>query len=229
MKYLITASWLFLITYGFAQSPSDYFTAAEIANSNTAIDEDYLSQEEKNIYLYSNLARTSPQKFNRFYIDFVKSRRVNWKELFSKNNYYKSLSTDLLSQKPLEALYPDRELYELAKCWAKESGEKGITGHNRISCPDVGRENCSYGYSKGLEIVMQLLIDDGIASLGHRTNILSSSKGLGAAIQPHTKYGSCSVLDFWGTNDKLKKLKAERASLFPELMKKMESPGDENC
>ena len=187
MRNVFLTTLIIISISGYSQDIEKFFTPSEILFSNTAINEVYLSNEEKDIFLYANLARKQPKKFNAFYREFVKVRRTKWKELLSKNPYYTSLSSDLLKQKQLDPLYPDKALFELAKCWAIESGERGITGHNRIKCENVGRENCSYGYSKGLDIIMQLLIDEGVESLGHRTNILSNSKGLGTSIQAHTK------------------------------------------
>ena len=89
---------------------------------------------------------------------------------------------------------------------------------DRIECEDVGRENCSYGYSRGIDVVMQLLIDKGVKSLGHRKNLLSNSVGMGASIQPHKTYAHCAVLDFWDTNDRIKEMKAERMKDFPRVM-----------
>ncbi len=63
-------------------------------------------------------------------------------------------------------------------------------------------ENCAYGPSDPLAIVMQLLVDDGVPSLGHRKTILSSNyKFVGIAIEPHKKYGHNCVQDFSDTGD----------------------------
>ena len=60
-------------------------------------------------------------------------------------------------------------------------------------------ENCSYGYNDSESIVMSLLIDEGVASLGHRKNILSKDfKRVGVAIGKHPTYKYCAVMDFGG-------------------------------
>jgi uncharacterized protein YkwD len=44
---------------------------------------------------------------------------------------------------------------------------------------------------------MQLLIDDGIESLGHRKNILEPKyQWIGIAIEPHKTYRTNCVMDF---------------------------------
>jgi hypothetical protein len=58
-------------------------------------------------------------------------------------------------------------------------------------------ECCDYGHNDALEIVLSLLIDEGIPSLGHRDVCLSNYVKLGVAIQPHKRYGTNTVLDFY--------------------------------
>jgi uncharacterized protein YkwD len=50
-----------------------------------------------------------------------------------------------------------------------------------------------------MEIVLQLLIDHGVPSRGHRKNILNgSSNYVGVSIQPHNGYRFNCVQDFAG-------------------------------
>ena len=64
-------------------------------------------------------------------------------------------------------------------------GPKGIVGHTGSDGSDPftrmkrvgafnmgGGENCSYGMQTGKDVVLQLLIDDGVESRGHRKNIM---------------------------------------------------------
>ncbi len=57
---------------------------------------------------------------------------------------------------------------------------------------------------------MQLLIDDGVPSRGHRTNIFKNDfKIIGAWGGSHTKYKTCTVINYvggfsaWGQGNKI--------------------------
>ena len=58
-------------------------------------------------------------------------------------------------------------------------------------------ENCSYGYEQAIDIVLTLMIDEGIKDVGHRKNILSEDfNAVGVAIRPHKNYRINCVIDF---------------------------------
>jgi uncharacterized protein YkwD len=58
-------------------------------------------------------------------------------------------------------------------------------------------ECCYYGVEDAFDIIVDLLIDQGVSSLGHRKICLSPSyTELGVSIQPHKTYSSNTVLDF---------------------------------
>jgi hypothetical protein len=73
-----------------------------------------------------------------------------------------------------------------------------MVGHNSISCTDgYHGECCSYGNENGKDIVLQLLIDHDVPSLGHRKICLNEAYvKVGASIQSHKIYESCCVVDF---------------------------------
>ncbi len=198
-----------------AQEPSAFFSSQEIAEANTAQSVSYLTAEEKDIFLYNNLARMQPKKFHKFYEAYCEA--TNKTHLLKTNHYYTTLSTDLLNRQPSPPLLPDRQMFESAECWAIESGEKGILGHKRITCTGgYGGENCAYGPETGKAIVMLLLIDFGVESLGHRSNMLSPSwRGMGTAIRPHIGYRMCAVQNFSTQNDILR-AEAEKKRIAEE-------------
>jgi hypothetical protein len=58
-------------------------------------------------------------------------------------------------------------------------------------------ENMDFGSNNATDIIVNLLIDDGVATRGHRKNILHPDYHyVGAALGPHPNYHYCCVMDF---------------------------------
>ena len=58
-------------------------------------------------------------------------------------------------------------------------------------------ENICYGPGEARLVVMDLIIDDGVANRGHRKNIFSRAfDTAGAACGPHPRFGNVCVIDF---------------------------------
>lgn len=117
------------------------------------------------------------------------------------SNYYTSLLDTMLSLKPLKLLYPDSLCFAGAQCHALNSGAEGYVGHTRSKeeCRKkwyYSGECCDYGHNKPLDIIMSLLIDEDVESLGHREICLSSYKKIGVSVQYHALYSYTAVLDF---------------------------------
>lgn len=177
----------------------------EWKNSNyniayTAQNTDYLTENEKLVYYYLNLARLNPPLFAETFL--IKYTRWNSHENLSLSDYYTgSLYKTMKNMQPVGVLSPQKDLFESARCHAITSGKKGYVGHTRLpnsNCKSYfSGECCSYGQFDALEIVMQLLIDSGVPNLGHRKICLDGGyKTLGVSVQPHKTYRFNSVLDF---------------------------------
>lgn len=173
------------------------WTEAQLAQANTAKNISVLNEEEKNTIKYLNLARLFPADFARIEIEKYQLP-PNYNSSPSFAYYRKTLLEDLYTRKPVKALMFDMTMYEYALCWAKESGELGIVGHNRVKCKDGNFAECaSYGMFAGRDIVIQWLIDDNVPSLLHRINSLNGSyTKVGVSIKPHKTYKVCAVADF---------------------------------
>lgn len=139
-----------------------------------------------------------PSKFAELEVrDYLGPREFG--NYLEDSEYKKSLYRQLLNAQPLSPLQFDQEMYQLAKCFAYESGESGYVGHNRSNCSqgNLMGECCDYGNSKGKDVALSLLIDHDVPSLGHRKICLSSRyRVLGVKMAPHKRYRHCAVLDF---------------------------------
>lgn len=187
-------------------SPSPYlthFTPEEISRADIGAAL-RCSDEERQLYLLINLARTSPRKFwdhvAKVYLDTV-----------APNSYIASLEEDLTTMEPREPYHPDQRLIDAASYHAYDIGSSGITGHNSsdgtgfvarakrfVQCYGSfsAGECCSFGSSNAIDIVMQLLVDEGVESHGHRNNLLSPKYTMvGLKMFFHSQYQTCCVID----------------------------------
>lgn len=173
-------------------------------SANTGANVKYLTEEEKKVLLLMNLARIDGKAFAE---KILKLFTIT--DNTTDNEYLKSLYADLKALPSLKPLKPFEKLCQSAAYHANDMGSKGQTGHdssNGTKCFDRIKkyydggymaENCSYGFGDALNIVMQLLIDDGIASKGHRMSIISPNyKKVGLSIKPHKSYSYNCVQDF---------------------------------
>jgi uncharacterized protein YkwD len=118
----------------------------------------------------------------------------------------------LSRQKPLPPLAWSAGLAAAAADLVEEEGVSGAVGHygrsgsgpkERIELHGEwqGRiaENICYGPDDARQVVMDLIIDDGVPDRGHRKNIFSLAfTKAGAACGPHPGFGTVCVIDFAG-------------------------------
>lgn len=182
--------------FGFVPQ-TETWTAEELKTANTAINSTFMDSTEREIVKYCNLARLYPKKFARLEVqNYIGS--VEQPEQYKNSENRRSLIRDLNASKAAGALQPDSALTVMADCFQQELAASGKTGHDRKNCTeDYMAENCSFGKSTAKDVVLQLLIDEGVASLGHRKNILNEKYSkLGVAFGEHKKYRNCAVMDF---------------------------------
>lgn len=185
-----------------AQSnPWSAWEADVVRSLNTGSEQEYLNEEEKKVILFMNMARFDGPLFERTFLQSYIQENLQ-----ENNSYIRSLRKDLKKTAGLRPLVPEKDLTALAQEHARKFGEKGRTGHgdfNKRYEPLLGNpynhvgENCSYGYEQAVDIVVSLLIDEGVKSLGHRKNILAPDfNSVGAAIRPHKTYRTNCVTAF---------------------------------
>lgn len=179
-----------------------------IDQANTGKNADYLTNDERRIILYTNMARLQPKKFGETFLDYYYKKN----NLFVVTPQFTSLKEELSKAAPANALQPDKVLYDAAHSFAVKMGQEGKTGHedfqNRMKealtkYTKVG-ENCSYGDTGTMDCVVRLLIDDADPTrLQHRKNVLDPDfTSIGVSIQPHKVYKLNYVLEYGGKSDK---------------------------
>lgn len=165
----------------------------------------YMNEEEQKVVLFMNMARHDGALFAETFLNsYVEINQVE------HTPFLKSLYRDLAKVAGIVPLVPEEDLTSVAQGHAVKSGETGHVGHKDIKkrfAPLRGNpyiewaENCSYGYEEAISIVITLLIDEGIETMGHRKNILNTSyNSVGVAIRPHTSYRVNCVIDFGKRN-----------------------------
>ncbi len=181
---------------------SDYSTAWNnpiYTKCNTAANAAYMSKTEKDVIYILNIVRSYPVQFaNNVLRNYPEKSSMPW---ISNTTYYQSLMDTLLKLTPINLLLPDKACYVSAECHASNAGRTGFVGHERQTneCKkklNYNAECCDYGSRSALDIVLSLLIDENVPSLGHRWACLGSYKTVGVSVQPHKTYRYNSVLDF---------------------------------
>ena len=192
-------------------------TKWDVKTLDTARNVDYLSDIEKDVVLEMNMARTNPSLYADLYI----APRI---KNFNGKTYNGRLITQegaavvdecakfMAKAKALSVLKPEKGLSLAAQKHSGTQGETDQTGHTGVdgSTPfkriekygtyKTAGENIAYGSNSGRDIVVDLLIDDGVSSRGHRKNIMNAqfdSSGVGYT-KKHKTYGSVCVITYAG-------------------------------
>jgi uncharacterized protein YkwD len=111
---------------------------------------------------------------------------------------------------PLSPLRPSRGMSAAARDHVADTGPKGLIGHQGSDGSDVGQrlnrygawdgqvgENIAYGPTDARDIVLGLIIDDGVPGRGHRQNIFHPSYHVvGVACGAHARFQTMCVITF---------------------------------
>jgi uncharacterized protein YkwD len=189
-----------------------------IETLDTAKDADYLSAIEKDVVLEMNKVRSDPKKYAELYIQT--ELRYYSGNLYQKpgeiaiqtqegRKAVESCVAALSKMKGVQILQPELGLSRGTKDHTADQGKTGKTGHDggdkstpftRIERYGKGYntagENLAYGPVTGQAIVVQLLIDDGVPSRGHRTNIMNQDfSQAGVSFGAHPQFRTmCAIV-----------------------------------
>jgi hypothetical protein len=201
----------FLIWFLPALAAGQYngFTSDEMAFAREPAEADFLSENEKEVIVLINLARMDGKRFwAHIAAPYIATHEID------ASRYTRSLEKDLNTLPYLEPLSANKTLYEAALRHARASGKSGQVGHRSSAGTFEQRlsplqshftvllENCDYGSEEAIDIVMNLMIDEGITDTGHRTNMLSKQvNSVGVAISEHRTYRYNCVQVFGKTRE----------------------------
>tara|TARA_Y100000589_G_scaffold78695_1_gene72404 strand:+ start:8450 stop:9097 length:648 start_codon:yes stop_codon:yes gene_type:complete len=204
---IFTVLFLLGSFYGFAQKKSKLLQTWDpktLKQANTAIKYEGLTFQEKKVIYYINLVRMNGALFAETYLkDYLHDWRV------PRTKYVRSLIKTLKELPSLPPLQPDDDLIKEAKKHAKEMGKSGKKGHRSLDGKGYTermtklkekykkiKELNQYGLPEALEIVIDLLLDEGVESLTHRRALLTPKyQYIGVGLTYHKKWGTnCSIL-----------------------------------
>ena len=180
----------------------------------------FLSPLENSVVREINMARTAPKDYAslleqcRKYYNKKILRLPGKTPILTKEGVRAVVEAIrfLHSLQPLPPLIPSEGMSLGARDHVKDQGSAGSSQHkgsdgsqpsdrvNRYGTWEnsIG-ENISYGSNQARDIVMGLIIDDGVPSRGHRKNIFNSNFNvIGVACGPHPVYRTVCVITFAG-------------------------------
>lgn len=213
MKIQITFIFMFCIYAAFGMdSKSD-------DRLNTAKNANYLSPIEKEIVYEINLFRSNPAKYARDYIAPLEkyyNKKIlhypNDKSILTKEGVkaLRECVTVLKKASQKRILHPSKALSKAAADHAKDQSKTGKTGHTGSDHSSFKHrierygdwqkqiaENITYGNSSARQIVISLLIDDGVKNRGHRKVLLQPVfEMVGVAYKSHPVYETICVTDY---------------------------------
>ena len=189
---------------------------------DTTAGAEYLTDSERQVIIEINMVRTDPAEYARSFLVPLRSYYFNTLLQYPgeiailTNEGSRALDEcieNLQVTKPLSSLSPKKGLTLAARDHARDQAITGATGHigsdnstlvdrlNRYGKWNISAgENIDYGNGDARRIVISLLIDDGVASRGHRMILLNGNfKFVGVSVGAHNVYRHMCVMDFAGS------------------------------
>ena len=174
---------------------------------------------KREVIIESNRIRTNPKAYIPILEEYLDNFDGNLLRLPDKNEIieteegpkaYKEAIEFLKNQKPINIIEYDEEASKVAQDYSKflfSSKEDQIEDEAQIE-QRVEKyleydyslsENIDFGGSTGIEVIVNLLVDDGVKNRIHRDNLFSDKYDYyGVGVFEHPDYDFCTVIDYFG-------------------------------
>ncbi len=197
-----------------------FFVVRKDQNTKSRLKAPDFSTIEQQIFEFQNLARTQPKKvaamikkmfdyYRGNTLSFPGGPNIRTREGISAA---KEAYRYLMRVKPVPALKASKGMSLAAREHVLREGPKGRLGHygSDGSSPfdrmnrhgrwlRTAGENLAYGQRNARHIIISLIIDDGVSSRGHRTNIFKKDfQVTGISFGDHRRYGTMCAIAYAG-------------------------------
>jgi uncharacterized protein YkwD len=221
MRYILIS--LFLLFSGFNSLERPFFPEEKPWPNklNTANDATYLSPLEQQVILELNKVRSNPKQYADDYLEELRTAYSGKLYTYPSQNPVKSQEGIVPLEECIQVLQktasmsimnPAEGLSKAARDLVADQQKHGGIGHitrngltpqkriEKYGTWDIcSAEDITYGSFEARQIVIALLIDDGVPDRGHRKNILNPCfQFIGIAFGSHQTYKSMCVIDFAG-------------------------------
>jgi len=178
----------------------------------------YLSDLENEIVREINLARTDPEQYALFVKGWLQYYHGRIRQFPDRGPLRTKEGTRAVHEavrfleniEPVDPLRPSEGMSKGASDHVDDQGPTEETGHEGLDGSTTGArvnrygkwktrvgENITYGGDIARELVIRLIIDDGVRGRGHRKNIFEPEFSvIGVACGPHKSYGTMCVTTF---------------------------------
>ena len=178
-----------------------------------------LEQIKKEVILETNRVRTNPKAYIPILERYLENFDDNILTRPDKNECietqegpkaYKEAIEFLKNQRPINEIEFDEQASKVAEEYAKilssgddDHGDDESHIEERVAKYldyDFAISECiDFGGSTGIEVIVNLLVDDGVKLRTHRENLFSNKfQYYGVAVATHPEYDFCTVIDYFG-------------------------------
>ena len=206
------------------------------------MEKDACSRIKREVISESNRIRTNPKAYIPILEEYLQNFDGNLLKFPGKNELleteegpraYKEAIEFLKNQKPINIIEFDEEASKVAEEYAKflsNSKEEQIEDETQIEqrvekyidYDYAISESIDFGGSSGVEVIVNLLVDDGVKDRIHRENLFSNKfEYYGVAVFEHKEYDFCTVIDYFG--DILSYKDKEKNKIFQEKKSKKQN------